>query len=245
MTAATGLDLGLEGRVIAIAGAGGGLGPSVARTLAAQGATIAATGRDQGVLDALEAQLDLPSERYDGRVVDLLDADATNGWCADLVGRFGRVDALLHLVGGWKGGTPIAEATMDEYEWLHDALVRTVQRTSQAFHDALAESGNGRFVLVSSKQAQNPQGTNAAYAATKAAAETWTLALAEDFWESKSGATANIIVVNAILTPQMREANPEKPYRTFASSEDIAAAIALVCSDHGAKMNGQRLSLHS
>lgn len=245
MNGTPGFELGLDGRVVAIAGAGGGLGPSVASTLAAQGAMIAATDRDQDVLDALQAQLDLPAERFDGRVVDLLDAEAANAWCADLVGRFGHVDALLHLVGGWKGGTPIAEATMDEYEWLHDALLRTVQRTSQAFHDALVESGNGRFVLVSSKQAQDPQGTNAAYAATKAAAETWTLALAEDFWESKSGATANIVVVNAILTPKMREANPDKPYRTFASSEDIAAAIALICSDHGAKMNGQRLSLHS
>ena len=58
------------------------------------------------------------------------------------------------------------------------------------------------------------------------------------------GATANIVVVNAILTPQMREENPDKPYPTFTSAEDIADAIAFLCSDAAAKMNGKRLALH-
>ena len=114
----------------------------------------------------------------------------------------------------------------------------------RAFYDALAESAHGRFVLVSSAQAQQPSGTNASYAATKAAAESWTLALADPFRADESAATANIIVVNAILTPQMREDNPDKPYKTFTSAEDIAEAIAFICSDAAAKMNGKRLALH-
>ena len=112
----------------------------------------------------------------------------------------------------------------------------------RAFHDALTQSDHGRFVLVSSSQAQSPTATNASYAAAKAAAESWTLALAESFKES--AATANIVVVNAILTPRMREQNPDKEYRTFTSAEQIAEAIAFVCSDAAAKMNGKRLSLH-
>ena len=129
-----------------------------------------------------------------------------------------------------------------DYEWLHDLLVRTVQHTTRAFHDALAASEHGRFVLVSSTQAQSPEGTNAAYAAAKAAAESWTLALADSF--ADTAATANIIVVNAILTPRMREESPDKPFQTFTPAEQIADAIAFVCCDAAAKMNGQRLSLH-
>ena len=53
-----------------------------------------------------------------------------------------------------------------------------------------------------------------------------------------------MLVVNAILTPQMREESPEKPFRTFTSAEDIADAIAFICSDAAAKMNGKRLPLH-
>ena len=119
--------------------------------------------------------------------------------------------------------------------------IRTVQHTTRAFHDQLAASEHGRFVLVSAKQAQSPTNTNAAYAAAKAAAEAWTLALADGF--EPGGATANIIVVDAILTPRMREENPGKEFPTFTPAEDIAAAIAFLCSDAAEKMNGQRFAL--
>ncbi|HET8815176.1 MAG TPA: SDR family oxidoreductase [Solirubrobacterales bacterium] len=233
--------LPLVNRVIAIAGVGGGLGPLVAQRLVAAGATVAGTDRDQAVLDALAADLDLPPDRWDGRPVDLLDEEATRGWCDALVGRFGRVDGLVQLVGGWRGGQPLHEAPLSDWDLLHDLLVRTVQQTTRAFHDQIAASGHGRFVLVSAKQAQRPSNTNAAYAAAKAAAEAWTLALADGF--EPGGATANIIVVEAILTPRMREENPGKDFPTFTPAEHIAEAIAFLCSDTAAKMNGQRLPL--
>ena len=162
-------------------------------------------------------------------------------WCAALVERFGRVDGLLHLVGGWRGGAPLHEAPLSDWDLLHDLLIRTVQNTTRAFHDQLAASPNGRFVLVSAKQAQQPSNSNAAYAAAKAAAEAWTLALADGFAATR--ATANIVVVDAILTPQMRAENPGKEFPTFTPAEQIAEAIAFLCSDAAEKMNGQRLPL--
>jgi NAD(P)-dependent dehydrogenase (short-subunit alcohol dehydrogenase family) len=231
----------LENRVIAIAGVGGGLGPVVAKRLAAAGATVAGTDRSQETLDSLAADLDLPPERWDGRTVDLLDEDATRAWCAALVERFGHVDGLIHLVGGWRGGQPLHEAPLSDWDLLHDLLVRTLQHTTRAFHDQLAAGEHGRFVLVSAKQAQNPSNTNAAYASAKAAAEAWTLALADGF--EPGGATANIIVVEAILTPRIREENPDEEHPTFTPAEDIAEAIAYLCSDAAKMMNGQRFPL--
>jgi NAD(P)-dependent dehydrogenase (short-subunit alcohol dehydrogenase family) len=232
----------LEGRVVAIAGAAGGLGPVVARRLADEGAALALTDVVSERLDQLASELGLPEERLDARVVDLLDEDAAREWADALGERFGHLDALLHLVGGWRGGKPLDEAPLSDYEWLHDLLVRTLQHATRAFLAPLAASSNGRFVLVSSAQAQAPEATNAAYAAAKAAAESWTLALADSF--ADTDATSNIVVVNAILTPQMREENPDKAFRTFTPAEQIAEAIAFLLSDAGAKMNGQRLSLH-
>ena len=228
----------LDGRVLAIAGIGGGLGPAVAARLAEAGATVAGADRDQATLDSLAAGL--PAERWDGRAVDLLDEEATRDWCVALVERFGRVDGLVHLVGGWRGGQPLHEAPLADWELLHDLLVRTVQHTTRAFHDQLAASEHGRFVLVSAKQAQAPSNTNAAYAAAKAAAEAWTLALADGFGP---GATANIVVVEALLTPRMREENPGEEFPTFAPVEHVAEAIAFLCSDAAEQMNGQRLPL--
>lgn len=231
----------LENRVIAIAGVGGGLGPLVAERLVAAGATVAGAERSQETLDALAADLDLPPERWDGRAVDLLDEDAARAWCAALVERFGRVDGLVHLVGGWRGGQPLHEEPLEDWALLHDLLIRTVQHTTRAFHDALAASPAGRFALVSAKQAQAPSNGNAAYAAAKAAAEAWTLALADGF--AGSDATANIVVVDAILTPRMREENPGESFPTFTPAEHLAEAIVFLCSEAGGKMNGQRLSL--
>jgi NAD(P)-dependent dehydrogenase (short-subunit alcohol dehydrogenase family) len=229
----------LSNRVIAIAGAGGGLGPVVVERLAAAGARVAATDRDPDRLDQLGSGL--PRQRWDGRVVDLLDQDATNEWCSALLGRFGRIDGLIHLVGGWRGGEPLHLEPLSDWDLLHDLLIRTVQHTTRAFHDQLAASPHGRFVLISAKQAQSPSNTNAAYAAAKAAAEAWTLALADGF--NATPATANIIVVEAILTAAMRQENPDKEFPTFTPAEQIADAIGFLCSDAAEKMNGQRLAL--
>lgn len=233
----------LDGRVFAIAGIGGGLGPSVAEHLAAAGATVAGTDRDQARIDEVGEALGLPADRWDGRAVDLLDEEAARAWCAALLERFGRVDGLLHLVGGWRGGQPLHEAPLSDWSQLHDLLIRTVQHTTRGFHDALLASEAGRFVLVSAKQAQSPSNSNAAYAAAKAAAEAWTLALADGF--EPGGATANIVVVDAILTPRMLEENPAGDFASFTPADHIAAAIAFLCSDAAAEMSGQRLTLTS
>jgi NAD(P)-dependent dehydrogenase (short-subunit alcohol dehydrogenase family) len=233
----------LDGRVYAIAGIGGGLGPLVAGRLAAAGATIAGADRERALVDEAGGGLGLPAERWDGRAVDLLDEGAARAWCAGLVERFGRVDGLLHLVGGWRGGQPLHEAPLSDWELLHDLLIRTVQHTTRAFHDALLAAESGRFVLVSAKQAQAPSSSSAAYAAAKAAAEAWALALADGF--AGTAATANIVVVDAILTQRMREENPDGDFSSFTPAEHIAEAVAFLCCPAAAEMNGQRLPLTS
>jgi len=228
----------LAGRVVAIAGASGNLGPTVVRRLAATGAVLALGGRDGEPLDALAADVGIEA---DSASVDLLDAEAARAWATGVAERRGRIDALVHLVGGWRGGKPIEEAPLADWNFLHDLLIRTVQHATQAFAPYLLESEHGRFVIVSSGQAQAPTHTNAAYAAAKAAGEAWTLALADRF--RGSGATANMIVVGSILTPEMREESPDKDFSKFTPAEEIAEAVAYLCSDAAASMNGQRLTL--
>jgi NAD(P)-dependent dehydrogenase (short-subunit alcohol dehydrogenase family) len=228
----------LNGRVIAIAGAGGNLGPTVVRRLAPTGARLALGGRDAAPLDELAAEIGVEA---DTAAVDLLDAEDARKWARGIVARVGRIDALVHLVGGWRGGQPIEEAPLEDWDALRELLVRTTQHATQAFAPHLVESGSGRFVIVSSGQGQAPTSKNAAYAAAKAAQEAWTLALADRF--KGTGATANIVVVGSILTPAMREESPDKDFSTFTPAEEIAEAIAYLCSDAAATMNGQRLTL--
>lgn len=228
----------LEGRVVAVAGAAGNLGPTVVERLAAAGGKLALGGRQKEPLDELAAEIGVDADTV---AVDLLDAGDARAWADGASERLGRIDALVHLVGGWRGGQPIDEAPLEDWDALADLLVRTTQHATQAFAPHLLASRRGRFVVVSSGQAQAPTSKNAAYAAAKAAQEAWTLALADRF--KGTGGTANIVVVGSILTPQMREEDPDKDYSSFTPSEAIAEAIAYLCSDAAASMNGQRLIL--
>jgi NAD(P)-dependent dehydrogenase (short-subunit alcohol dehydrogenase family) len=228
----------LDGRVVAIAGASGNLGPTVVARLARVGARLALGGRAQEALDELAADLGIET---DTTAVDLLDPAATRDWADGIAERLGRVDALVHLVGGWRGGQAVEEAPLEDWDLLERQLVRTLQHATQAFATHLIASGRGRFVGISSGQAQSPTSKNAVYAAAKAAGEAWTLALADRF--KGTGATANIVVVGSIVTPAMREESPDKDFATFTPAEEIAEAIAYLCSDAAASMNGQRLTL--
>jgi NAD(P)-dependent dehydrogenase (short-subunit alcohol dehydrogenase family) len=227
-------------KVVAIAGATGGLGPSVVRAFAQSGATLSLVDRDLTKLQSLVESLDQSTPHHCAEV-NLLDESEARAWAAQIVERYGRVDALLHLVGGWRGGKKLAQFDYDDWELLNNLLVKTTWHAIRAFAEPLKTS-RGRFVLVSSPQAQKPSHTNAAYGACKAAGETLALALADEF--KGSGATSNIIQVNAILTPQMLAEKPDGDYAKSTRAEDIAAAMLYLCSDAAASMNGQRLALY-
>jgi NAD(P)-dependent dehydrogenase (short-subunit alcohol dehydrogenase family) len=213
----------------------------VSRRLAGAGARVAVADADLAKASRVAADVASAGGQAESAQVDLLDLDATRSWAGDLVTRHGRVDGLVHLVGGWRGGTRLADADLGEWDALEPPLIRTVQRTSQAFHDALLASPAGRFVLVSSVEAARPSQTNASYAAAKAAAEAWTLALADAF--AGSSAAAAIIVVKALLTPAMRERRPDAAFTGFTDVADLAAGIAALWDAPSETVNGSRIMM--
>jgi len=231
----------LDGAVVVVTGAGGGAGGAVVRQLAAAGATVVMADRDAGKLQPLADEVAAAGGAAHGYAVDLLDDDATRTWAASVRERFGRVDGVAHLVGGWRGGKGITETDLADWAWLSDLLVRTVQHTTRAFHDALRASPAGRFVLVSAAAASRPTATNASYAAAKAAAEAWTLAMADSF--RGSSAAAVVVVVNALVTPAMRAAKPDSPFTGFTDVDDLAAEIVGLWARPADEINGERLWL--
>ncbi|TNM37309.1 SDR family NAD(P)-dependent oxidoreductase [Nocardioides albidus] len=227
----------LAGRVVAVTGAGGPAGRAVVRRLAEGGATVAAADADQARLDEAVAAVGA-----EGRMVDLLDADATRDWIDDVVARHGRLDGVVHLVGGWRGGKGLTAEALEHWAVLEPLLVRTLQHTSLAAQSALVESG-GRFVVVSAAGAGAPTAGNAAYAAAKAAAEAWTLALAHAFGRAGADAAATILVVKALLDDAMRDARPDAAFDGYTHVDDLAATITGLWDRPTAELNGERLWL--
>lgn len=226
-----------DGKVIVVAGAAGAAGPPLVRRLVEHGAIVVAVDRDEDKVRAL-------AQEVGGRVVpisvDLLDEGATRELASKLLAEHGQVDGLLHLVGGWRGGAGIVESDLADWDWLHDMLIRTLQHTTRAFHDALIDSG-GRLAIVSTTQAQKPTAKNASYAAAKAAAEAWTLACAHSFRDS--AAAAVIVQVKALLTDAMREAKPEARFSGYTHVEELAERLVGLWDVPAVDLNGTRLCL--
>ena len=211
--------------MIVVAGATGAAGPPLVERLAGAGATVVAAGSNRDRIERVVARgyVRVPSGRVHAAAVDLLDEQATRDWAAGVEQEHGRVDGLVHLVGGWRGGAGIVDSDLADWNWLHDRLIRTLQHTSRAFHDAIKASPRGRLVLISTVQASAPSATNASYAAAKAAAETWTLAVADSFKDS--GAAAVILQITALLTPAMRAAKPDAAFAGYTPVDELADTI--------------------
>ncbi|GAA5045885.1 NAD(P)-dependent dehydrogenase (short-subunit alcohol dehydrogenase family) [Thermocatellispora tengchongensis] len=221
----------MDQRVVVVTGAGGPAGQAVVRRLAAAGDTVVA-------VDARPQPEIAGAEQF---VADLLQPHAVGDLARDIAVKYGRVDGVVHLVGGWRGGKTFADTDLEDWDLLHDLLIRTLQLVSLAFEPLLAESRNGRFVIVSATAAQRPGQGDAAYAAAKAAAEAWTLALADAL--RGTGSAATILVVKALVNDAMRSAKPDAKFTGFTDVESLAEVIAGLWDRPAEELNGQRLEL--
>ncbi|MEU7105661.1 SDR family NAD(P)-dependent oxidoreductase [Streptomyces sp. NPDC046215] len=246
MSTPTNGDCRLDGAVVAVAGAAGPAGRATLLRLAEAGATVVASDADAARLaEAVDAaRYAHGGATVTGDTVDLLDLDATRAWVDRTEKEFGRIDGLVHLVGGWRGSATFAETDLADWELLEKLLIRTVQHTSLAFEAPLQRSGNGRFLLISAAGASKPTAGNAAYSASKAAAEAWTLALADSFrkagGEDGPQAAAAILVVKALVHDAMRAERPNAKFAGFTDVKDLAEAIVNVWEKPAQEVNGTR-----
>ena len=100
----------LNDRVAVITGATGALGAIVTRELAARGTALALLDKDPARLEALAESLSLPKSRLFTECVNLLNQQETKSVAQAVMAKFGRIDILLHVVGGWTGGKSLLEA---------------------------------------------------------------------------------------------------------------------------------------
>ncbi len=221
----------MDSRVIVITGATGVLGQLAAQSFASRGDSLVLLSRNQAELESLARDLTLPSSRIYTRTIDLLDAPTLRATAEAVSVKFGRVHALIHLVGGWTGGKTIQETSADDLTFMLNQHAWTTFHLFQAFTPHLAP--NGRVIVVSSPLATNPAAKMSAYAAAKSAQETLTLTLAEELREQ--GVTANIIQVKSIDV---------KGAGKGTSPKEIVAAMEYLCSDEASKVTGARLPIY-
>ena len=232
----------MKDRVAIITGASGGLGSVVARQFAERGARLALLDRSRERLERLAADLGLPDDRYLLSTSDLTDPAAARAAAKDVVGRFGRAEIVLNLVGGFSGGKEVVQLAEDDLSDMLRQHVWTTFYLAQAFVPHLMASGWGRFLVISSPRAFSPGGLNAAYAIGKAGEEVLTLSLAQEL--KGTGVTANVILVRSIDVEHKRDREPAPDNASWTTPEEIAAAIMYLCSDDARMVNGARIPLY-
>lgn len=208
------------GRTVVLAGATSAAGLAVARALVDAGARVVATGRSVERLGPLE---DAGAE--------VVEADATSlVSMTDLAAKFGQVDGVLSLVGGWRGGGGLAGQSDGDFDALLPAL-QAVRATSRAFDSALRASDAGRFAIVSSTAVARPLAGGANYAAVKAASEAWARGVAHGFAKAARDAGEPLCAASVIFRAKALD------------PESLAAAVVGLWDTDATSLNDQVIKL--
>lgn len=227
-------------RVVLITGATGGLGRVATRAFAADGARLALAGMEETRLLELANEVGLSDDRWTPVVADLRDPAAAGAALSAAADRLGPVDVLIHLVGGYAGGTPLADLDQADIGQMLEQHLWTTFHVARAVVPGMVERGWGRVMAVSAPVASEPTAKSAPYAVGKAAEEALLRTLARE--TANTGVTVNLVVVRTIDLKGVRTTDEKKT--SWTSPDEIVAAFRFLASDDAAAITGARIPLH-
>ncbi|HTT09609.1 MAG TPA: SDR family oxidoreductase [Burkholderiaceae bacterium] len=224
-------------RVVLITGAGGNLGRAVAAAFAARGARLVLFDRRR---DHLEKVFGAEDDRRVFAPLDLLDAAQVNAAVDRSAGRFGRIDALANLAGGFRMGTPVHATPDADWNFMLDLNARTLLNMVRAVVPRMLEGGRGgRIVNVGAFAALKGAARMGAYVAAKSVVIRLTESMAAELREK--GINVNCVLPTIIDTPENRAAMPDADPARWVAPQDLANVVAFLCSDAARAVHGAAL----
>lgn len=218
---------------VLITGASGNLGRAVAAAFAARGANLALLDRNRAHLDAAFGG---ESDRRMLVAADLLDAGEVEAAVASVAARFGRIDALANIAGGFRMGTPVHATSDADWNFLFDLNARTVLHAARAVVPRMLAAGRGRIVNVGAFAAQKGAADMGAYVAAKSAVIRLTETMAAELRDK--GINVNCVLPTIIDTPENRKAMPDADPARWVAPADLANVIAFLTSDAARAVHG-------
>jgi len=219
-------------RVVAITGAFGALGRAVAQAAAGQGVRLALIDAAPTAPQGLpEGALALPG-------VDLADPTAAERAVAQVVERFGRLDALVNVAGAFRWET-LEGGSLATWDLLYKVNVATAVNMSKAALPHLSKSGAGRIVNVGAGGGLKAAAGMGAYAASKSGVHRLTEALAEE--TKGKGVTVNAVLPSIIDTPANRADMPDADFGKWVKPAELAAVILFLASPEAGAITGALL----
>ena len=154
----------------------------------------------------------------------------------------GPIDVLVHLVGGFAGGKPVAEAESDVWDQMLNVNLRSAVHIFRAVLPRMIQTGRGRLIAVGSRAAVEPMANFAAYCSSKAALVTMVKTVALEVMGS--GVTANIVLPSIIDTPANRNAMPKSDFSKWVKPESIGHLLVWLASGEASDVNGAVIPIY-
>jgi NAD(P)-dependent dehydrogenase (short-subunit alcohol dehydrogenase family) len=215
-------------RTVVLTGASGNLGRVVASAFADTGASLALLDVKPGSTQESAKQIFVQT--------DLFDAQSVQAAADRILQRFGRIDVLCNLAGGFRMGSPVHETSAQDWDFLFNLNARTVLHTAKAMVPAMLERGGGKIVNVAAYAAQKGAARMGAYAASKSAVIRLTETMAAELREHNIN--VNCVLPTIIDTPQNRADMPDADPRRWVAPADLAQVIVFLASDAARAIHG-------
>jgi NAD(P)-dependent dehydrogenase (short-subunit alcohol dehydrogenase family) len=226
---------GLQGKVALITGAKGGLGTYVTNTFLDAGSNVAGTSRS--IRDA-----DFTHPRFSAVPAELLNSAAAVSVVETVISRFGRIDILVHLIGAFAGGAPIAETDDKTLDDMLNVNLRSTFHVVRAVLPYMRKQGSGRLIAIGSRAAVDSNANAGAYSASKAALIALLRAVAIE--NRSHGIAANVLLPGTMDTPANRAASPAADFSKWVSPAQVARAIAWLAADETGEVSGATIPVY-
>jgi NAD(P)-dependent dehydrogenase (short-subunit alcohol dehydrogenase family) len=225
----------LDGKAILITGAKGGLGKAVTEAFLASGATVA--GASRSIVDA-----DFPNSRFMAVSADLGSAPGARAMVDAALGKWGRIDGLVHVMGGFAGGSRVDETDEATLESMLDVNFRSVFFTLRAVLPEMRGAGRGSISVVASRQGAEAAAMVGAYGASKAAAISLVKSVALE--NKDRGISANTVLPATMDTAANRAAMPGTDPAKWVQPSQVAELLVYLASAEGAQVTGAAIPVY-
>ncbi|RMF80704.1 MAG: SDR family oxidoreductase [Chloroflexi bacterium] len=232
-----------ENQVIMVTGASGNVGRSMVQHFHNEGGKIVLVEHRQERLDEITEALDLDPATCQGFTADVTDAESVNQLVMQAVEHFGKIDILVHTVGGYAAGQPVHEAGVDVWDRMMALNAKSVYVVAGRVAKYMVERGTGgKIITILARNAEQGTANAGAYSASKAAAQRIIESMAAEL--RTIGINVNAIMPSNIDTPQNRAAMPDADYETWVTTEDIAHTAMFLASQQANAINGASVPVY-
>jgi NAD(P)-dependent dehydrogenase (short-subunit alcohol dehydrogenase family) len=224
-----------------ITGAAGNLGSAVAQAFAAQGASLALLDREPERLQQLLAQLG-SAVTGAGFATDLLEQTSVDASVTAILQRFGRIDVLANIAGGFTMGPRLHETSDRDWDLMMNLNARSILHTCRAVLPQMLQGGTGRVINVAARAAREGKAKMGPYCASKAAVITLTETLAAE--HKLDGINVNCILPGTIDTPQNRRDMPDADHSRWVPPAALADVVLFLAADASRAVTGAAIPVY-